>query len=498
MAERVEGGELRSTWMEKIGAWQVGADGPVRLGAASIELEKHLENWIENEPQLVGDGLQIISRQLTVEGGGRLDLLAVDPQGRLVVIEVKRSQLEDLALTQALTYAALLAREGTDQLYERIAANAAGRAIELPADLRSQLEMPEGELRDVISVVVGAGMGVGVQALLDYLSGRFGVPLRAVSFQVFGAAGSPLLVREIAEVEQAGGGEAPGPRYSLEAVLAAADGAGVGPAFRAITATIQRHDVLHPRPFAVSVMCAPAANRARALFTYSPTAGPNVSVFIAPDAFQQFLGVETERIHELLQEAELPQPDDNGWFVLPPEAVDAFCSFIERIAEESSTPPGQLSPLRSLYRDWWSEFLPALHEAYPGWTAAQAPPADSWITLPAGHSGLTYGVNFCGRTDAEKRLRAELYIDPAGGDASAILDRLEEHRDAIETAFGRPLSWEPLENRRASKIAAYSPNRASVLEREAWPEYRGWLVKAVGDLRHAVAPYLAGAIAPRN
>ena len=309
--------------MEKIGAWQVGAGGPVRLGAVSIELERHLEEWIEKEPQLVGDGLEVIARQLTVEGGGRLDLLALDPQGRLVVIEVKRAQLEDLALTQSLAYAALLARESTDQLYERIAANAAGRGIELPADLRSQLEVPEGELREVISVVVGAGMGVGMQALLDYLSGRFGVPLRAVSFQVFGTAGSPLLVREITEVERAGGAEAPGPRYSVETVLAAADEAGVGPALRAITSSIQRHDVLYPRPYRLSIMCAPAANRTRGLFTYAPAPGSQVQVWIAPDVFEQFLGVDAERVNDLLAEAELPTPKD-GWFVLAPDAVDAF------------------------------------------------------------------------------------------------------------------------------------------------------------------------------
>jgi hypothetical protein len=32
--------------VEKIGAWQVGADGPVPLKGTSIELERHLEDWI--------------------------------------------------------------------------------------------------------------------------------------------------------------------------------------------------------------------------------------------------------------------------------------------------------------------------------------------------------------------------------------------------------------------------------------------------------------------
>jgi Domain of unknown function (DUF4268) len=103
-------------------------------------------------------------------------------------------------------------------------------------------------------------------------------------------------------------------------------------------------------------------------------------------------------------------------------------------------------------------------------------------------------VNFCGRTDAEKRIRAELYIDPAGGDASAILGRLQAHRAEIESAFSGPLSWEPLETRRACRVAAYSPDRASVLERDAWADYRNWVVKAIGDLRRAIDPHLEEAI----
>src|SRR5262245_40444875 len=110
--------------MERIGAWRVTDNGPVQLGSTQIELEEHLEDWIEREPRLAGEGLRVIARQMTVEGRGRLDLLAVEPQGRLVVIEVKRAKLEDVALTQALTYAAVLAREATDLLLARITANA--------------------------------------------------------------------------------------------------------------------------------------------------------------------------------------------------------------------------------------------------------------------------------------------------------------------------------------------------------------------------------------
>ncbi len=269
--------------MERIGAWRVTADGPVQLGSAQVELERHLEDWIEHDPRLAGEGLRIIARQMTVESGGRLDLLALDPQGRLVVIEVKRARLEDVALTQALTYAAVLARESTELLLARISANADDRDISLPDDLAALLDVPEGDVREVISVVIGAGFGAGTEALLDYLSGQFGVPLRAVSLQVFDVGGGePLLVREITEIEQAGVSDASTRKHSIEAVTAYAAEMGVGRAFEEITAAVKRNDAFHPRPFLRCIMCAPVARRTRVLFTYEPASKGRIPVFVAP------------------------------------------------------------------------------------------------------------------------------------------------------------------------------------------------------------------------
>ena len=54
-------------------AWRVEDGRPVRAGSLAIGLEKHLEGWIEADPSLVADGLQMVGRQVTLSGG-RLDL----------------------------------------------------------------------------------------------------------------------------------------------------------------------------------------------------------------------------------------------------------------------------------------------------------------------------------------------------------------------------------------------------------------------------------------
>ena len=95
--------------MSKSNAWVIENTGPKKLNESSVELEKNLEAWIEKDPSLVQNGLVILYRQLVLDGG-RLDLLALDPQGRMVVIEIKAGFLDNNVITQAFYYVAQIAQ----------------------------------------------------------------------------------------------------------------------------------------------------------------------------------------------------------------------------------------------------------------------------------------------------------------------------------------------------------------------------------------------------
>lgn len=73
--------------------------------------ECDLENWIESNPDILGEPLLIIGRQVNVPGvNDRLDLLALDPSGNTVIIEIKRGDLNDPVDIQALRYASYISR----------------------------------------------------------------------------------------------------------------------------------------------------------------------------------------------------------------------------------------------------------------------------------------------------------------------------------------------------------------------------------------------------
>ena len=63
----------------------------------NLELEKHLENWLENSPRqtLAQEDFLWIGRQTSAadeDGTIFPDLLGVDHEGNLVIVELKRDQ----------------------------------------------------------------------------------------------------------------------------------------------------------------------------------------------------------------------------------------------------------------------------------------------------------------------------------------------------------------------------------------------------------------------
>ena len=90
----------------------------------NLELEKHLENWLENSPRqtLAQEDFLWIGRQTSVtDEGGTIfsDLLGIDSEGNLVVAELKRGRTPRDVVAQLLDYAAWANELPPDQIPDR-------------------------------------------------------------------------------------------------------------------------------------------------------------------------------------------------------------------------------------------------------------------------------------------------------------------------------------------------------------------------------------------
>ena len=87
----------------EVSVWRVDEGlNPVLLGG--MEYERDLQEIIASDLSIVDPGLMVIGREVVTAFGQRIDILAIDSEGSLVVIELKRDQTPRDAVAQVLDY----------------------------------------------------------------------------------------------------------------------------------------------------------------------------------------------------------------------------------------------------------------------------------------------------------------------------------------------------------------------------------------------------------
>ena len=91
-----------------------------RLG---FQERRDIQEWVADNPRILGEGLLIIGKEFSGfdRTNERLDLLAVDTDGKLVVIELKRDDTGTDAHWQAIKYASYLRRVDADRIIGMLA-----------------------------------------------------------------------------------------------------------------------------------------------------------------------------------------------------------------------------------------------------------------------------------------------------------------------------------------------------------------------------------------
>jgi len=79
---------------------------PIRFKDLELKEKFDIEVWVRKNPEILGENLMIISEQTLLPSGRQPDLLALDKNGNLVIIELKKDDSGKDVYWQAITYAA--------------------------------------------------------------------------------------------------------------------------------------------------------------------------------------------------------------------------------------------------------------------------------------------------------------------------------------------------------------------------------------------------------
>jgi hypothetical protein len=135
---------------------------------------------------------------------------------------------------------------------------------------------------------------------------------------------------------------------------------------------------------------------------------------------------------------------DSSVLIPLPEAAEYIIRRERKDHEQASRSRGRMEQYRLFFQD----LMDRLREEH-AFTNARAAQPQNWYYFASGHTGISYAVSF-----SREGLRTELYIDTTSQEENKqIFAGLHMHAEKIQQEFDEPLSWEPMDDRRASRIA---------------------------------------------
>ena len=160
--------------------------------------------------------------------------------------------------------------------------------------------------------------------------------------------------------------------------------------------------------------------------------------------------------------------------------------FQRKLVKETQT---ERTAKQIAYHEFYVDLLQRLLTVSPDFTKSD--PANvrhnSWMNFSAGRSGFLVGWAFT----ASGQFRVELYVDTGdGAENKSAFDQLQKESGDIEFAIGEPLTWERLDNRRASRVFAHRDGSVES-PAPALEELKRWAVDLTPRFRDVFAPRIA-------
>ncbi|ELZ1261753.1 DUF4268 domain-containing protein [Vibrio fluvialis] len=347
---------------------------------------KHLQEWLAHEPSALGEELLIIQKEFDGfdDTRERLDLLALDKDGNLVIIENKLDDSGRDVVWQALKYASYCASLTKVQI------------VEIYQQYLDRYESVTGEV-DPLNSPQGAALNAS-QRIYEFLDAP-----------------------DLDEVKLNLG--------NSQRIM--------------LVATNFRKEVT-----------------STALWLLGQ--GISIACFkITPFSLGEQLLINIDQI------------------IPTPEAKELMIGINAKEAEEKTTEV-VLKNRHTVRREYWEQALEAFQksscELYDNISTSK----DHWLCAGSGVTGCPFSLIF-----NQKELRVELWLSRANSEENKwLFDELVKQRSQIDAAFGEPLEWLRLDDKKQSRIQ-YSI-RVDGFNKDTWTQSVAWHLAQMTKLEKAL------------
>ncbi|MGB2756598.1 MAG: DUF4268 domain-containing protein [Acidimicrobiia bacterium] len=464
----------------------------ISLAEAGLKERQDLQEWVTANPELLGPGVMIVTLEFDrwkaasgAQPQDRMDVLGLDQDGRLVVAELKRDKAPDTMEMQAIKYAAMASRFTPESVASQLSRFTTSRGRPLSTDealeelLAHSPDLSIETLRRPKIILLAADFPPVLTAAAVWLT-EMGLDMSLIRFQAYQTATEILLsvsrVYPIPDVEE----------FTIAPQLAEARAARETRTRTRDTSAVRRlvdaGAISEGEPFQLQVRADVNADARAAIEQWvakEPTRGKA--------AWQNHASAPLNWEHDgnaysptglakhIVLEATGLEPALQGtrWWVNG-DGDDLTALSAEYAAGKAK-----------FYERFWTRFLERLYIEHPDWVSSKVANSNSWIRTAAITPRTLFGASFA----SSGRLRLDFYIEAGDAEGSLVIfDHFSEHKAEIETAFGEPLSWEPLPGKKACRIAAYTSG--DVLNEAEYEQYIDWFFDISARLRSSLGPFV--------
>ena len=175
--------------MQEIKLWNIKGDNVNPISQSKLDFENRLEKWLIEDISILSNSLAVIGSQVVTAYNKKIDILAINSIGEIVIIELKRDKTYREIVAQALDYATWVKDLDFDELNSIFNKYGISDYSDLGEFFSYRFGKDSEEIdfnSDHKMLIVGSEIDDSTVRIIDYLSSEpYSVNINAVNFNYF-------------------------------------------------------------------------------------------------------------------------------------------------------------------------------------------------------------------------------------------------------------------------------------------------------------------------
>lgn len=178
--------------------WSIDGSALRPMVAERLDTEDRLERWLEADISILDPSLLVIGRQIVTSHQGRIDLLAINAEGSVTVIELKRDRTPRDIVAQILDYASWVSGLDTPAIHALADGYLRPRGQGFVEAFQSKFSAPPPEPLNATHsmVIVASVLDPASQRIVEYLARVHDVGINTAFFTVFSGSSGKFLAAD--------------------------------------------------------------------------------------------------------------------------------------------------------------------------------------------------------------------------------------------------------------------------------------------------------------